>query len=311
MSDNRIIDLRTTAEDFAEDDYAVIDSQTEGTRKMPQGTLKEKLRDSTLGGIHGLPNEAESLDGSEVVAVDGLAGALKTKLSTLASYIHGKWAAFVDGLENITAFADNDYISVSNPVDGTRKMRWDALNYETSKNVCTNFASEYDPTDIYVQNQVVIYGNLLYKSKYDILSPEPWTASHWENTTVDDVIQERISITNNVIYSQTTNTHIIGINGERVYGYVTLNNKAYLKNLHLQQGPMTTEAWVFIRKPKGITLTSFIIDDVDYMNRVLNRDGGDTSLDWNSSASIVIAVHYIGRFVMYSVYNGTTFNWPT
>lgn len=45
-------------------------------------------------------------------------------------------------------------------------------------------APNYSSSSTYRKNQLVMRNELLYRAKQDITTPEAWTASHWEQTTV-------------------------------------------------------------------------------------------------------------------------------
>lgn len=47
-----------------------------------------------------------------------------------------------------------------------------------------NFADKYDPDSTYTQGKLCIQNDALWKAKQNIDTPEPWTESHWESTTL-------------------------------------------------------------------------------------------------------------------------------
>ena len=90
---------------------------------------------------------SSDLTDGEFVAVDKTDGyTRKMTVANLATWIHNKWAVFVDGRTSTASFASNDAISVSNPTNGTRKMSKDTLLQITSNNaLADNVAPLFDP----------------------------------------------------------------------------------------------------------------------------------------------------------------------
>lgn len=60
-----------------------------------------------------------------------------------------------------------------------------ANNLNTSNK---NLAADYDPTATYVVGDYCIYHNELYVCTTDISVAEEWNGSHWQRTTVSDIV---------------------------------------------------------------------------------------------------------------------------
>lgn len=88
------------------------------------------------------------LTDSEYMAVDNASAyTRKITVASLATWIHNKWASFVQACTAITSFASGDTFSVSNPTNGTRKMSKDTLLTLTAQNALAgNVAPTFDPT---------------------------------------------------------------------------------------------------------------------------------------------------------------------
>lgn len=105
--------------------------------------------------IKDLTNTATSstLSADQYAVVDGSTGTFKTKLSELATWIHGRWASFVNALTGKTSFASGDKIAVVNGSTATA-MGKDYLLQEMTQEVAK--CREFVELDEFVRNNLTI-----------------------------------------------------------------------------------------------------------------------------------------------------------
>lgn len=80
---------------------------------------------------------ASTLDANQYAVVDGSTGTFKTKLSELATWIHGRWASFVNALTAKTSFASGDKIPVVNGSTATAMSKDTLLSLTTQNAIDT------------------------------------------------------------------------------------------------------------------------------------------------------------------------------
>lgn len=86
--------------------------------------------------IHELQNEATTPANDDYAVLDGAtAGTRKITPANLATWVLGKISSLAT---TVTSFASGDFIAVSNPTDGTRKMSKDKLLELTAQNAFTS-----------------------------------------------------------------------------------------------------------------------------------------------------------------------------
>ena len=76
--------------------------------------------------------------------------------------------------------------------------------------VYSRIAPTYDSTATYKKNDLVIYGEQLYRCNDDITTAESWTAAHWTATTVAAEHQYKLVFTDTEIGTPSTATASIG-----------------------------------------------------------------------------------------------------
>ena len=123
--------------------------------------------------IKDLTNTATSstLSADQYAVVDGSTGTFKTKLSELATWIHGRWASFVNALTAKTSFASGDKIVVVNGSTATAMSKDDLLKETAQKALAGNVAHAFDPTrdedHKYLAGESVAYNGKTYTFKVD------------------------------------------------------------------------------------------------------------------------------------------------
>lgn len=87
-------------------------------------------------------------------------------------------------------------------------------------------APEYDSTSTYDVDDCVYYNDKIYKCKTQISSGESWNSSHWEETTITDLLNEIINSKNLTIVNKTVTqngTYNPSSDNADGYGIVTVN----------------------------------------------------------------------------------------
>lgn len=168
-----IRNLQNTADDFYEDDFIAVDGTHEGSRKMPQSVLKQKLREDCLGNIHNLPARStfESDDKFVVDSATNGTGAM-SKDVLLAKTAENALGSIKNLQTSITAFRSGDVIPVDGP-SGTAKMSKDSLLSITAQNPIAgwwNFAKTITTANAFALDKNLVQGEqyIVYRGSHDI-----------------------------------------------------------------------------------------------------------------------------------------------
>lgn len=136
--------------------------------------------------INGTATSANLTD-NDYIAVDHQDnGTRRTKLSELATWIHNKWAAFVNALTAKTSFASGDKIPVVNGSTATAMDKDTLLSLTAQNALADNVAPAFVPNSTTtVADQPYIYDGLLYVAKEAYQGP--WDASKFDQKPVSEI----------------------------------------------------------------------------------------------------------------------------
>ena len=129
--------------------------------------------------IVGEATSANLTDNDYAVVDSGDNGTRKTKLSALATWIHNKWAAFVNALTAKTSFASGDKIPVVNGSTATAMPKDSLLSLTAQNALAGNVAPEFVPNDTNSKaGMPYAYGGKVYVAKENYSGD--WDASKFE-----------------------------------------------------------------------------------------------------------------------------------
>jgi len=77
----------------------------------------------------------------------------------------------------------------------------------------SNIADVYDATNTYALGNLVLYEGILYKANVDITVPEPFTGSHWNRVTIEDLyvlLENNITAANTAILNNRIRSVVLG-----------------------------------------------------------------------------------------------------
>ena len=246
--------------------------------------------------IHELQNEATSPAANDYMVLDGAtAGTRKITLANLTTFIHNKWAAFINALTAKTSFASGDKIPVVNGSTATA-MDKDSLLEQTAQNsLAGNVAPAFDPAKpngfdgyAYHKGEKVVYKGAVYS----FISNK--TTGAWDSNYVN-----RVGIYELLRYFKTAGQNI---------DYAIADKNGFALSL-FKNGHIQTKNFDSSNLSKEIPVADFVIADKNRNAIVVFEDGHIKTKNFDSKkgfhkenapvADFVIADEYLNAIVVF------------